>query len=109
MSVGLFKFDGNIYDDKTKLILSKNIASESKYYEYLDVAITELNIMKFKDGAEIRKNDLSTVLCEIDSLIQWVKYNVIGYDLEYFLDRLNDIREILPTYLQDEDDVIYIF
>ena len=79
-----------------KLILSKNIATKKMYYQYLDVAIREWNNRIFRDGAEIRKRDLNIVLCEIDNLIEWIKKNVTGYALKYFLPRLEDISNVLP-------------
>ena len=32
MSVGLYKYEGNIYDENAKLVLSENIASQ-RFYE----------------------------------------------------------------------------
>lgn len=34
MSVGLYKYDRHIYDEKSKLILSENIASQGFYKAY---------------------------------------------------------------------------
>lgn len=54
MSVGLYKYNGNIFDDAEE-ILSENIASQRMYDKYLEPAIKELNIYYFQDGAEIKK------------------------------------------------------
>lgn len=109
LSVGLFKFDGNLYDFKSKVVLSKNIASEQKYYKYLDKAIKELNIKYFKDGSEIRKKDMAIVMQELDMIIGWVQNNVNGYDLLYLMERLKNMKEIIPQELNNEEDVLYIF
>ena len=44
MAVGLYKYDGNISDRGSKLILSENIASQQFYEKYWEKAIKELNI-----------------------------------------------------------------
>ena len=41
MSVGLYKYNGNIFDD-SKEILSENIASQRMYNKYLEPAIEKL-------------------------------------------------------------------
>lgn len=107
MSVGLYKYDGNIFDDAEE-ILSENIASQKMYDKYLEPAIKELNIFYFQDGAKIRKNNLETVMTEIESLIKWVTIHVKGNDMEYLLGRLENIREVIPKSLGN-DDVLYIF
>lgn len=108
MSVGLYKYDGNI-NDNTKLILSENIASQKIYCKYLEPAIEELNIHYFQDGAEIRKKNLDLVMSELELLIKWIIDNVEGDDLEYLLCRLQNIKKVIPKSLEKDDDILYIF
>ncbi len=108
MSVGLYKYNGNIYEDAEE-ILSESIASQRIYDKYLESAIEELNIHYFQDGAEIRKSNLDSVMSELELLLKWVKYNVEGDDLEYLLCRLRKIKEVIPKSLENDDDVLYIF
>ena len=108
MSVGLYKYDGNIYDD-AKEILSENIASQRMYEKYLEPAIEELNIYYFQDGAEIRINNLDSVMSELELLMKWVTDHVEGDDLEYLLCRLRNIRKVIPKSLENEDEILYIF
>lgn len=107
MSVGLYKYNGNIFYDAEE-ILSENIASQRIYDKYLEPAIEELNIYYFQDGAEIRKGNLDSVISELELLIKWVTNNVEGDDLEYLLCRLHNIKKIIPKSLEN-DDVLYIF
>ena len=109
MSVGLFKYDGDINDKDHKLIMSENIASERKYIQYLAPAVKELSIKYFKDGSEIRKPDLDEVLVEIESLIRWVNDYAEGVDKEYLLERLENMKVVIPEALKTDDDVLYIF
>lgn len=109
MSVELFKYDGNIYDEDAEVILYKPIATQRIYNKYLEPAIEELNIRYFYDGAEIRKNNLDSVMSELELLIKWVTINVEGNYQEYLLPRLEDIKEVIPKYLKNDDDIIYIF
>lgn len=108
MSVGLYKYNGNIYDD-TEAVLSENIASQKMYEKYLEPAIKELNIHYFQDGAEIRKDDLNFVISELKLLIEWVTDNVQGDDLDYLLCRLQNVKKIIPKLLDSDDDVLHIF
>ena len=108
MSVGLYKYNGNIFDDAEE-ILSENIASQRMYDKYLASAIAELNIYYFQDGAEIRKGNLDSVMSELELLIKWVRDNVEGDDLEYLLYRLQNIKKVILKSLENDDDVLYIF
>ncbi len=108
MSVGLYKYKGNIFDD-TEEVLSENIASQRMYDKYLEPAIKELNIYYFQDGAEIKKSNLDSVLSELELLIKWVMDNVEGDDLEYLLYRLQHIKKVILKSLEDDNDVLYIF
>ena len=108
MSVGLYKYDGNIYDD-AKEIISESIASQNMYEKYLKPAIKELHIVYFQDGAEIRKKDLQRATTEGKMLIQWIKDNVQGDDMTYLLSRLQKIQSLIPDLLVNDDDVLYIF
>ncbi|MBD5089550.1 MAG: hypothetical protein HDT30_12230 [Clostridiales bacterium] len=108
MSVGLYKYDGNIFDD-AKEILSENIASQRMYDKYLKPAIEQLNIYYFQDGAEIRKNNLDSVMSELEALIRWVNNNIKGDDMEYLLFRLQNIKKVILESLENDDDVLYIF
>ena len=108
MSVGLYKYDGNIYDD-AKEIISESIASQSMYEKYLKPAIKELHIVYFQDGAEIRKKDLQKTMTDVKLLIQWIENNVQGDDMTYLLSRLQKIQSLIPDLLVNDDDVLYIF
>jgi len=108
VSVGLYKYKGNIFDNAEE-VLSENIASQRMYDKYLEPAIKELNIYYFQDGAEIKKSNLDSVLSELELLIKWVMDNVEGDDLEYLLYRLQHIKKVILKSLEDDNDVLYIF
>ena len=108
MTVGLYKYDGNIYDD-AKEIISESIASQSMYEKYLNPAIKELHIAYFQDGAEIRKKDLQRTMTDVKLLIQWIENNVQGDDMTYLLSRLQKIQSLIPDLLANDNDVLYIF
>lgn len=108
MSVGLYKYDGNMFDDAEE-ILSENIASQRMYDKYLEPAIRELNIYYFQDGAEIRKSNLDAVMLELELLVKWVRDNVVGDDMEYLIFRLQNIKKVIIKSLKSDEDVLYIF
>ena len=97
MSVGLYKYNGNIFDD-TEEVLSESIVSQRMYDKYLKPAIEELNIHYFQDGAEIRRNNLDSVMVEIELLIKWVKDNVKGDNLKYLLYKLQNIKKVFLSH-----------
>ena len=86
-----------------------NIATEEMYYKHLDGAIRKLDIVKFRDGGEVRYCDLEGVRIEIDRLIDWINQYFEPYLIEYFIPRLIEIKKKLPLLLEKEDDVLYIF
>ena len=108
MSVGLYKYAGNIFDDAEE-ILSENIASQRMYNKYLEPAIKELNIHYFQDGAEIRKSNLDAVMLELELLVKWVRDNVVGANMEYLVFRLQNIKKVILKSLESDEDVLYIF
>ena len=108
MSVGLYKYNGNIYDDADE-VLSENIASQRMYDKYLQPAIEELSLKYFQDGAEIRKCNLDSVMSELELLMKWITHNVEGYDQEYLLCRLKNIKQVIIKAVESDDDVLYVF
>lgn len=108
MSVGLYQFNGNIYDDAEE-ILSESIASQRVWERYLEPAVEELKIQYFRDDAELRIEHLAAVMSELELLINWVTEHVEGSDLEYLLCRLQNVREVILRTLRNDDDVLYIF
>jgi len=107
MSVGLYKYDGDIYHD-AKEILSENIASQRIYEKYLKPAIKELNIYYFQDGGEIKKENLDSVIVELESLIKWVKDNVEGSERGYLIRNLENSKKVILESAK-QDGVFYIF
>ncbi len=109
MSVGLYKYEGNIYDENAKLVLSENIASQRFYEKYWEKAIKELNIKFMQDGAEINFEQKDIVIKELGLLLSWAKENLCGKDLDYMKCRIENLQKVIPTALEGEDDILYIF
>ena len=91
MSVGLYKYDGDIYE---------------KYWEK---AIKELNIKHMQDGAEIHLDQKDAVMKELELLLSWAKENLHGKDLDHMKCRIENLQKIIPTALADKNDILYIF
>ncbi len=120
MAVGLYKYDGNINDRDSKLILSENIASQQFYEKYWERAIDELKInweraideLKIKyiqDGAEFDMTKKNIVLKELMLLLHWAEKNLQGEDLEYMKSRIENLQKIIPEAFDNEDTILYIF
>ena len=109
MSVGLYKYNGDIDDDNSEVIISEPIASQRIYDTYIVPAIEELNIFYFQDDAEIKFENLENVLIEIQLLIDWAQCKVEGEDKKYLSDRLIHIRDVIVNSLKTKDDILYIF
>ena len=109
MSVGLYKYDGDMNDRDSKLILSENIASQRFYEKYWERAIEDLNIQYVQDGAEFDSSKKDIVLEELMSLLFWAEKNLRGKDLEYMRSRIKNLQKVIPGAFRDENTILYIF
>ena len=109
MAVGLYKYDGDINDRDSKLILSENIASQQFYEKYWERAIKELNIKYMQDGAEFDFLKKDLVLEELKLLLCWAEKNLQGKDLEYMKSRIENLLKVIPGAFDDENSILYVF
>ncbi|MBO1300808.1 MULTISPECIES: hypothetical protein [unclassified Enterococcus] len=109
MSVGLFKYDGDIYEENSEVILSENISSEPFYERYWEKAIKELGIKYIKDGAEFDHTKLGVVMEELDLLKSWAITNLQGENQEYMIARIEHLEKVIPSSFISEQDILYIF
>lgn len=109
MSVGLYKYSGDIEDDNSTVLLSEPIASQRIYDQYFTAAISELGILYFQDGAEIRFENLERVLLEIQLLMEWIQNKVNGEEKQFLLERLVRIKSVVADSLRTKADILYVF
>lgn len=109
MSVGLYKYDGDIHDRNSKLVLSENIASQEFYKQYWEKAIDEMGIKYIQDGAEFDLSKKSVVLQELKLLLSWAEINLEGKNLEYMKSRIENMQRIIPYAFDNEKTILYIF
>ncbi|MBO1085741.1 MULTISPECIES: hypothetical protein [Enterococcus] len=109
MSVGLFKYNGDIYEENSEVILSENISSQSFYERYWEKAIGELGIKYIQDGAEFNNTKLEVVMEELDLLKSWAIANLQGEEKEYMTARIENLEEVIPKSLISKKDILYIF
>lgn len=109
MSVEICKYDRNIYDGASNLLMDAGLFSQATYDEYLEPAVKELNIRYFRDGGEIRKCNLEEVMKELELLIEWLENHVEGEDLDYLKSKLQYMQKFIPEALQEDDGILYIF
>ncbi|BAO07120.1 hypothetical protein EMQU_1563 [Enterococcus mundtii QU 25] len=109
MSVGLFKYDGDIYEVNSEVILSENISSQSFYERYWEKAIEELGIKYIQDGSEFDNTKLEVVMEELDLLKKWATANLQGEKQEYMIARIENLQEVIPSSFISEQDILYIF
>ena len=105
MSVALFKFN----EDKSKVILSVNVATQSFYEKYWVPAISEIGAKYICDGAKFGKSNLDDVLKELVLLHAWTLENTKDSDQEYMMARIKNLQETIPRTLEDEGAILYIF
>ncbi|MBR2565218.1 MAG: hypothetical protein IKE29_11415 [Paenibacillus sp.] len=109
MSVGLYRYSGDIYDRDSELTLSENISTQEFYDEHWERAIHELGISIVQDSSEIVFHQLEDALDELDRLREWVIQELDGANLEYMQGRVEQLQRILPNAFESEGDVLYIF
>lgn len=109
MSVGLFRYNGDIHDDNSEVTLSVNISTEEFYLNHWEKARKELGIKYIQDGAEFNKSKLNDVLRELDLLRNWAMKNLTGKELEYMRERIENLQNVIPDAFIDDDTILYIF
>ena len=109
MSVGLYKYDGDIGDKKSELVLSENIASQQFYEKYWEKAIDAMKIKYIQDGAEIDITKKNIALEELKLILNWAEKNMQGKDLEHIRNRIENLQRVIPIALKDDRDILYIF
>jgi hypothetical protein len=109
VSVGLYQYDGDIYDRDSQLVLSESIASQQFYEKYWKRAIKERNIKYVQDGAQFDSSKESVVLEELRQLRDWAETNLNGKDLEYMKSRIENLQRIIPLSFSDKNTMLYIF
>lgn len=110
MAVGLFKYDRDINDPDSKLVLSENISSQKFYDIYWEKAVLELKIKYIRDDGEFDKTKLGDVLEELESLKKWALKNLKSENLEYMKIRIENLQKVIPqVFIEDEDSILYIF
>ncbi|MGG4127152.1 MULTISPECIES: hypothetical protein [Paenibacillus] len=109
MSIGLFRYNGDINDRNSELTLSENISTQDFYEEHWETAIHELGIKIIQDGSEINYSQLEAAIDELALLKEWTIKKLIGNDLEYMKGRIENLQKVLPDAFINEDTVLYIF
>ena len=108
MSVEICKYDRDWDNFYAKLVMNEVISSQRMYKKYLKSAMIELRTYYFRVNGEIRKNNLETVMKELDLLIEWVENHTEGEDLEYLKSQLQYMQKLIPEALQEDDDILHI-
>lgn len=109
MSVGLYRYNGDIEDRNCELTLSENIATQEFYDEYWEAAIHELGIALIRDGFKIYFHQLETAVVELVRLREWAEEHLNGNELDYMTGRIENVQDILPSAFISESTVLYIF
>lgn len=109
MAVGLYKYNGDINDRNSEVVLSENIASQNFYEKCWERAIAELGIKYLKDGSEFNKSKLRDVTIELNLLSKWALKNLKGKDLECMAERIKNLQKVIPNAFNNDDEVLYIF
>lgn len=109
MTVGLYRYSGELYDRESELTLSENISSQDFYDEHWKRAINELGILIIQDGSEIAFHQLEDALHELGRLREWAIQRLDGADLEYMKGRVEHLQLILPNAFDSEEVILYIF
>lgn len=108
MSVGLFKFSGDIHDDDSKIISSLSVSGESVYWKYWDKAVRDCNIKFFKYDGEFYFENKDEVMDELQRIYVWAKNNTEGKDGKYMLACVEYLMENLPAEFEKEPGIFYI-
>lgn len=109
MSVGLFRFNGDIDDDKSSIVLSLNISSEKFYQKFWIKAISDTDIKLFKDGSKFTPEQVDIVINELYRLIKWCNNNLSGNDNFKMNSTLKELIKSIPEEAIKSNEPFYIF
>ncbi|WP_251508351.1 hypothetical protein [Paenibacillus polysaccharolyticus] len=109
MSVGLYRYSGELDDRESELTLSENISTQDFYDEHWERAIHELGISIIQDSSQIAFHQLEDALDELERLREWAIQRLDGANLEYMKGRVEHLQRILPNAFDSEEVILYIF
>lgn len=109
MSVGLYRYNGDMEDRNSELTLSENIATQEFYDEYWEAAIHELGIILIWDGSKIYFHQLEAAVVKLKRLSEWAKEHLNGSELDYMTGRIENLLDILPGVFISKSTILYIF
>ena len=65
--------------------------------------------MFIQENASFRKENLNDVLAELALLKEWASINLLGHDLEYMKERIENLEAGIPIAFDHEDTILYIY
>ncbi|WP_411342690.1 hypothetical protein ACE3MZ_13570 [Paenibacillus sp. WLX1005] len=74
MSVSVFRI--NEEDDSFDLDFELPVASEACLTKFWQTAIDELGIKRVRNGTELKKEHLQSILNKLEQLRNWAEYNL---------------------------------
>ncbi len=106
MSVSIFRM--NKADDLFELGFEIPVAREEFFTEFWQTAIEELKIKRLRNGIELKKEDLQSILDELEQLRHWAKLHLQHNDLDYMFSRIDLLIKELPSAFKTEDTILWM-
>lgn len=109
MSVSLLVFKGENFNiSKSQVIAEIPVSFQNVWNETWEKAISECKIKIFVCCGKFSINKIPSVLTELDSIIDWVNNNG-GRDMEYIPNRIQELKELLNSYYNEQENLDYWF
>ncbi len=111
MSVGLFRYNGDINSSDSKLVFSENISTEKFYINIWSRAVRECDSKLFKDGSNFTVQQIDIVIDELKKQLEWCEINldIETHEYEYMHSRIINIIESLNKERNNYGYPFYIF
>jgi hypothetical protein len=105
MSVGVIILEPHFSDFEREFSIP--ISNEKFFQTYWESAIEELKLQWIQNGIEIKKENLQSLLFELDKLKEWAEINLTEANLIYMIERIHALKDLLPTAFQRESAIIW--
>lgn len=89
--------------------LTINISTTQFFNEYWEKAIKDTNAKIFKENSQFGKSQILDVLQELELIRKWAEANLVGINLEYMAERIENLIDNIPKAFDKDETILYIY
>ena len=109
MAIGIYRFDKDVQSLDSKSTFFHPVASMEFYNRVWIPAIKETNVKLFMDSSKFGPEQLDEAIYELRILKKWATNKLEGKDKENFIERIEQLLDVLSKEPTESNDMFYIF